>query len=85
MDNDDELLDFSKMAPVFVHPFDDMPDEPAPTPRRSSPVSATRPAYGLAGTPASTVRTRDVKVALVSFSLGAAVVSVLCWLARRRV
>ena len=74
------------LAPV------DLPDAfaefevPAPQPRWSAPAPGVRqPAYGLVGVPASTVTTKDVKVAVMGFGLGALVVSLFAWLGRRRV
>ena len=81
----DSLFESMPLSPV------DLPDafaefeEPAPQPRWSAPAPAVRqPSYGLVGMPASTVTTRDVKLAFVSFSLGAAVVSLFTWLGCRR-
>lgn len=47
------------------------------------PPTNTRPAYGLVGVPDQAVTTRDVKVALTSFSLGALVVYFLGRFSRR--
>ena len=82
--DDDELLDFTPLVPLAkLPPYFDEPQPPAPSPRRSSPVSATRPAYGLVGMPASTVTTKDAKVFALGASFGAAVAALFCWLARR--
>ena len=79
--DDDNFVDLTKMTPMMLPPHWDEP-EPQPEPRRLSPVSA-RPAYGLVGTPASTVTTKDAKVFALGASFGAAVAALFCWLARR--
>ena len=81
--DDDELLDFTPLVPLAkLPPYFDEPQPPAPSPRRSSPVS-TGPSYGLVGVPDNTLRVRDAKVFALGASFGAAVAALFCWLARR--
>ena len=81
----DSLIENMPLAPVDLpDPFAEF-EEPAPPPRWSAPAPAVRqPSYGLVGMPASTVTTRDVKLAAIGFSLGAVLVGLISWLGRRR-
>ncbi len=47
------------------------------------PPTGIKPAYGLVGVPDQAVTTRDVKVFVGGFSLGAVVAVVFSWLGRR--
>ena len=82
---DDDLIDFTPLVPLAELPpyFD--PEPPAPSRRKAAPVSTERAAYGLVGVPTNSLRVRDVKTAVVGFSLGALCVGLLSWLGRRRV
>ena len=83
MDTDEDFVNLAPLVPMMLPPIWDEPEEPAPTPRRPSAVSATRPAYGLVGTPASAVTTRDVKVFAVGAGIGGLLAVVFSWLGRR--
>ena len=85
MDHEDDEIDITKLAPVFVHPYDDVPEpEPAPAPRRVSAASSPARPFGLVGVPNTTLRVRDVKVAAIGFSLGAVLVGLISWFGSRR-
>ena len=77
--DDNELLDFVMLEPVVV-PADDAPDPVSVQPTAAQPSRA----FGLVAAPAHTLRVRDVKVAVVGFSLGALVASVIAWFAAPR-
>ena len=83
----DSLFDSMPLAPVDLpDAFDDVPDEPAPKPRRFAPApGAQAPAYGLVGLPASTVRTRDVKVFARGAGIGGLLAVMFSWFGRRGV
>ena len=83
MDLDDDHLDLTPLAPVDLPAFEEF-KEPAAQVRWSPPTPAARPAYGLVGLPASTVSTRDAKVAAIGFGLGAVLVGLLSWFGSRR-
>ncbi len=80
VDDDEHLIDLTPMVPMMLPPHWDEP-ESFPMTRRSSPTPA-RPAYGLVGVPDQAVTTRDIKVLVGGFSLGAVVAVLFSWFGR---